>query len=117
MARFGGQVKEGDAQPAVVFGKRVAAVRLDRGWTQARLAERLRELGYALPREALARLETGKRGVSLEDVFAIAYALDVSPLHLIVPVDDAPRVIVAGGVQPADPGDLRRWVRGEEPLV
>jgi transcriptional regulator with XRE-family HTH domain len=117
MTRLGGKVKKGDEQPAAVFGRRVAAVRNDRGWTQAKLAERLRELGYALPREALARLETGKRGASLEDVLAVAYALDVSPLHLIVPVDNEPRVIVAGNVQPVDPQDLREWIRGGQPLV
>jgi transcriptional regulator with XRE-family HTH domain len=117
MARVGGKPREGDLTPERSFGLAVARTRGALGLSQQQLTEKLSELGYMLPRESLARLETGKRGASLADVLAIAYALDVSPLHLMVPIDDSARLIVVGAVQPADADDLRSWIRGEAPLL
>jgi hypothetical protein len=34
-----------------------------------------------------------------------------------VPVEQKPRIVILGGVQPADPRDMRAWVRGEDPLL
>lgn len=69
-----------------VFGRQVkdARRRLSR-MTQAELARRLRTLGFENMRQvSIARLEKpGKRGVSLDDAFAVAAAFGVSPLWLL----------------------------------
>jgi transcriptional regulator with XRE-family HTH domain len=125
VAKIGGSVKEGDQTAGEVFAGRLAEVRKARGWTQKYLAERIAERGgvglrQPLHRVRLAKLESDPekaRRVTLEEVLAISYALDVSPVYMIAPLEfDGPRLLVTGEVQAADPGDARAWFRGEEPL-
>jgi transcriptional regulator with XRE-family HTH domain len=107
--------------------RRLAEVRKARGWTQKYLAERIAErggvgLGQPLHRVRLAKLESDPekaRRVTLEEVLAISYALDVSPLYMIAPIEQfpPPRLLVTGEVQAADPEDARAWLSGEEPLL
>ncbi|WP_340540679.1 helix-turn-helix domain-containing protein [Nocardioides sp. GXZ039] len=70
--------------------------RLSGAGSQARLSERLRErVGLELDTSAVARIETGRRGVSVDELLALALALDVSPLRLLLPPtrDDTPTPI------------------------
>jgi transcriptional regulator with XRE-family HTH domain len=104
-------------RPAQVFARRVRAARESRGWTQAQLADRLREIGYPKSRETLTKLEGGRyRGVSLDDAFAIAAALGVAPVHLLVPLDDEAALEVVAGV-PVPAPLARAWIRGTLPLT
>ncbi len=121
--KVGGSQKPGDLAPGEVFAQRMREVREKKGWTLTELARRLGDLGSTLQRSTLAKIEGAEparsRRVTLEEVLLISYALDVSPLHMIVPLTDlrSPRVIVGPGYpQPADPPDLRAWLKGEEPL-
>ena len=69
----------------------------------------------------IARLEKGKRRVTIDEAFTFAYALDVAPAYLFLPVDDdvdsqsetqvsvTPNRAVAGGI-------AREWLRGNAPL-
>ena len=68
------------------------------------------------------RIETGKREkVTLEDLFELAAALDVSPLQLVVPHgDDAElkRVLVwVVGEHDFHADRVKQWVRGVQPLL
>lgn len=113
------RAKKNDAAPppSSVFGQQVRAVRTHKGWTsQQHLAERLSELsGHDIDRSAIARLETGKRGVSLDEAFAISAALEVSPLSLMLPRDPSQPVAVAPHVTVTGK-EAREWARGDEPL-
>ena len=60
------------------FGQTVLLWRLERGLTQAVLAQRA-----TLPRPNLSDIERGKREVSLKTIRALALALDVSPGILV----------------------------------
>jgi len=69
-------------------------------------------------RLTIAKIEKGERrarNTSIEELFALALALGVSPLHLVVPVDDAGKLAVTPshhvGVRHA-----RAWLRGRAPL-
>jgi transcriptional regulator with XRE-family HTH domain len=117
MARIGGKPRTGDMPPSRVFATRLPEVRKRHGWSQQRLAERLKELDYEIPRVTIAKIEKGQRLVKLDEAFAIAYALDVSPLHLLVPIENEPRVLLAGGEQPFEPQWARDWIRGYEPAI
>jgi transcriptional regulator with XRE-family HTH domain len=98
--------------PAEVFAQRVKEARTRRGWTQRQLAERLTDLDYPTDRTAVLRIETGKRAdVRLSDVFAFALALDVWPLHLIVPLEDEAPIAVTPARVVAAP-KARAWIRG-----
>ena len=117
------------------FAQRLREARTARGWTQQELVDRLGELGEPMDRTTLAKIEKGKREVRLDELVAIAAALDVAIVHLLFPI---------GGdktMQPVDEtgaplrgrekrGPLvalaprltvtqvkaRRWARGELPL-
>jgi transcriptional regulator with XRE-family HTH domain len=60
-----------------VFGERIRALRQDRGLSQERLAELA-----GVHRTYLSSLERGERNVSLDNIYAIAKALGVSPAEL-----------------------------------
>jgi transcriptional regulator with XRE-family HTH domain len=120
--RVGGRRRLGDVTPGQVFGARLREVRESRRWTQIELAARLEDLGHPVSQSKLAKIEKGATSVKYEnaadkvnlaDVLAIAYALDVCPLHLFCPVEQEPRVEIVRGRQPLDPEWLREWVRGE----
>jgi transcriptional regulator with XRE-family HTH domain len=88
--------------------------------TYVELSERLAALGRPIPVLGLRRIERGERRVDVDDLLALAKALNVSPVALLVPVDldgDAPY-----GVTPAlttTAAQARAWIsgRGDEALV
>ena len=97
--------------PSEVFRRRVREVRQAKGWTQPQLAE---ALGAELTPFAIARLESGKRGVSLDEAVALAAVLGPSLLHMLVPLENT-RVHLAP--QLAERAvDARAWIRGQRPL-
>lgn len=103
--------------PSAIVARRIRELREGRGWSAARLAERCAEAGMPqLTRSVLANLESGRRsgGVTLEEAFTLAHALDVAPIYLFLPVDATmvevtPRWAVGAGI-------AREWVRGRFPL-
>ena len=63
----------------------VRALREARRLELTHLSERLERLGQPIGVPALSRLETGKRRVDVDDLVALALALDVSPARLLLP--------------------------------
>jgi transcriptional regulator with XRE-family HTH domain len=60
------------------FGANVRGARLEREWTQERLA---REAGLAVVQ--ISRIERGKREIRLTTLLRLLHALDVSPERLL----------------------------------
>jgi len=92
------------------FGQQVRAARERRGWTQAQLVAELKKCGEPMDQATVARLETGKRGVSVDDLLLFALALGVAPLYLLLPratgpVELAPGMAVSGW-------EALAWARG-----
>jgi len=86
-------------------------------WSQEGVARRL-----GTTRQTYQATEGGSRGIGLNDLCALAFVFDVSPVTLILPqLGDAVRVpvVALGSSEPlASPG-LRRfhaWWKGEKPL-
>ncbi len=107
-----------------VVAARVKEVRTKRALTVAGLASRCAELGAPeLTAQALYKLE-GQRGrsdrrprpVTVDELLTLAVALNVSPVHLLVPVDepDADYPVIAG-VRARRFG-VRAWIRGVGPI-
>ncbi len=74
-------------------------------------------VGIPWDRSVVAKFENGRRAtVSLEEVFALAYVLDVAPVNLMTSTDlgAPPHGVVSGVVASAD--DVREWIRGRKPL-
>ena len=66
-----------------ILGERVRALRKARGWRQAELGEKI-----GLSHKAISTLESGSRGISVEKLIELAYALRVSTDYLLGITDD-----------------------------
>jgi hypothetical protein len=102
--------------PTQVVAGQVRHLRHRRGWSASDLAAKMTDAGFPWDRSLVSRLETGAReNVTLDEVLALAYVLNVAPVYLFVPSD--PRVeyqvvpVCTVGVLTA-----RQWVRGQQPL-
>jgi transcriptional regulator with XRE-family HTH domain len=63
---------------AAVFGRQFRALRERRGWTLETVASRLAGVGVSWHPATVAKVETGKRGVSLDDALALCEAANVT---------------------------------------
>jgi transcriptional regulator with XRE-family HTH domain len=98
--------------------RQVREARTRRGWSTAELARACARLGAPhITRSSLANLEGGRRSdVALQDVFVLAAALGVAPVHLMVPTDkredlDLDLYQVVGDLV-MTPTQARDWIRG-----
>jgi transcriptional regulator with XRE-family HTH domain len=112
-------------RPREVLGENVRRLRRDREWSQADLAARLTELGYPMTQAMIAKIESVRtdratndvraaRSVSVDELVALAYALDTSPTNLLVPWPSDAAVNLVRGVSISG-AKGRRWFRGWEP--
>jgi transcriptional regulator with XRE-family HTH domain len=98
--------------------RQVRELRDRRGWSADDLAAECARLGAPdLNRNVIANLESDRRTyVTADELLVLAYALDVAPVHLLVPIDvrddlDADRYRVVPDVF-LSPAQTRAWVRG-----
>jgi transcriptional regulator with XRE-family HTH domain len=111
--------------PSDAVAARVKQVRKRRDLTVADLAARCAELGAPqLTAQALYKLEGQResatrrpRPVSVDELLTLALALNVAPVHLLVPPDDsdAPYQITPA-VTATNRFVARGWIRGVGPL-
>jgi transcriptional regulator with XRE-family HTH domain len=111
--------------PGQVVARRLREARLSAGLTQEQLSRRLADdVGYRLSRVAIAEIEAGRRRVTVDDWLALAAALNVAPVHLVVPFESE-RLLDKryGYFEPAAmlrvgerlvmlPQEARSWIRG-----
>lgn len=83
----------------------IARIRGERGWEQRDLAARVATAGRGLSASVLSKIESGVRRIDVDDLVAIAAALEVSPALLILA---AP--VPAGGADRDPLPDLVRSV-------
>lgn len=89
-------------------------LRDQRGLTLKELAARCEAIGAAhLTARVLQKTETFRRHVSVNDVVAVAYALNVSPLAIFMPTDDV-QVKIAWDVD-ASAREALSWWLGHQP--
>ena len=67
----------------IAVGRNVRRLRIAAGTTQAELAERLAKRGRPIPVASIGRLENGERRVEVDDLTALAAALNVAPAELL----------------------------------
>jgi transcriptional regulator with XRE-family HTH domain len=99
----------------VTVAKNIQRVRKAQNLSLKDLAERLARHGRKIGLSSLSKIENGDRRVDVDDLIAIALALDVSPLGLLLPRGNFYEIVeVTGGV-----GSLPliwKWGRGEQSL-
>lgn len=79
---------------AETVGINVQRVRTDLGMTQNELASALANNGHPIPVSSIGRIESGHRRVEVDDLMALAIALNVSPLALLLPDARSPYDVV-----------------------
>ena len=102
---------------AQAVAENVEAVRKRRGLTQQQLASRLAELGRPMQASAVAKVESGDRRVDVDDLAALAVALNVSVARLLLPDGDENQpvfVVPAFSVPAYSAWD---WATGERSLA
>lgn len=99
-----------------VIGERLRQLRMKHGWQQQELAEELDGIGWPMDRTAVAKIETGARNVSVEDLLALAAALGVEPSALLLPRDDYADISVTP-VLNAPAWRVRAWMHGYQPVT
>ncbi len=101
--------------PSDVVRARIRQVRKQHGWSLRELSNRLEELGVHMDPPTLVRIEVGQRRVLVDQMVALAAALDVSPSYLLHPPEDVPEIELAPGLI-ADRDEYAAWLRGLTPL-
>lgn len=117
-------VKRGATAEAV--SANVRRLRVDLNLGLRGLSNRLKEVGRPLTHSAVDQIEKGTRRVDVDDLVALAVALEVSPPALLMPNVDSvgpkDRVEMTG-TDPSGPPVLIpalavwEWITGQQPIV
>lgn len=91
----------------------VRRFRETRRLTYAELSRSLERLGRPIPPLGLRRLESGDRRIDVDDLIALALALEVSPLAILLPAHAA-QLVVSGPEYSAR--RIWEWGMGQWPL-
>jgi transcriptional regulator with XRE-family HTH domain len=95
-----------------VIADRVRRLRETARLSGAGLAAEMVKLGVPWNRTTVAKLETGRReSITVQELLALALALDVPPVALLVDLTGATPARVAAGVE-LDPADALLWMIG-----
>ncbi len=111
--------QSGPVTPHHVIASRVRELRKRRGWSAERLAQEMARVGVPWERMVVTKLETGRRAsITVEELLALAYVLEVAPVHVIVPTDGDEELyrVTPAGVPQVTRSQVRHWVRGFEEL-
>ncbi|WP_327662349.1 MULTISPECIES: helix-turn-helix domain-containing protein [unclassified Streptomyces] len=85
-------------------------------WSAQDLADKCEEIGYPIPRNVIANMESGRRAtLPLVEVMVLARALRVTPIGLIYPVGYVPRVRALPYEDARPTWDALQWFTGESP--
>ncbi len=95
----------------------VRALRTARGLTLAQLSDRMTAAGRSIIPSGLGKIEQGLRSVDVDDLVALAIALQVSPNRLMLPAEARPDhdVALTEKVRQSE-DEAWRWATGERPL-
>lgn len=112
-----------------VIAKRVRTIRESAGMSQSNLADEVSELGISWKRSTVVNLETrapdsrgrgaGRDAISVQELFALAVALDVPPVWLLADPESTDLVPLATGGEreiEMQPWSALLWLVGREPL-
>lgn len=92
-------------------------LRKARGLDLADVSARLSELGHPISVSVLSKIEVGNRRIDVDDLVALALALNVSPTRLLLTADaDSETTVALTQAESTTARDAWRWARGLAPL-
>lgn len=101
-------------------GERIRQVRQRRGWTVRELASRCTDVGAShITAAVITDLETRRRSsrkITIDELLVLAHVLEVPPVLLFVPLDDAEVLEIAPGVE-LGALDAAAWVADDDVLL
>jgi transcriptional regulator with XRE-family HTH domain len=99
--------------------KNIRDIRDNKGISGPELSARLGEMNRPIPPLGIHRIESGQRRVDVDDLVAIALALDISPITLIMPKTDATydAVAITGVDRDVEARSLWNWLVAADPLT
>lgn len=100
---------------AARVAENVKMLRTERGFDLADVAHRMAELGRPLSLNGVSKVERGKRGVDVDDLVALALALDVTPNRLLLAPGVDGETLLAPAVVTSE-RSAWQWATGEHPL-
>lgn len=99
-----------------IIASQVKQMRTRRGWSAQQLADAMKATGVPWERMVVTKFETGRRqSLTVEELLALAFVLEVAPVHLLVPIDADGEYPVTPTVSAAT-DRVRAWIRGQLPI-
>jgi transcriptional regulator with XRE-family HTH domain len=108
---------KGTSENSKRFGTQMAIARSSKRLSARQLEDRVKEIGGSISRGTIAKIESGGREVTLDEVLVLSAALDVGPFVLMWPGlwDPEDEVAIAGDLRPAA-WQVAAWMAGFLPL-
>ncbi|MFC4033694.1 helix-turn-helix domain-containing protein [Streptomyces polygonati] len=104
-----------DAQLAATVAAEVRRRRKELGMSAQDLADACEQIGYPVPRNVIANMESGRRTtLPLPDVMVLAEALDTNPICLLYPVGYAETAPMLPDRDPVNTWTVLSWFTGEQ---
>lgn len=88
----------------------IVARRAELGLTAAEVADRTSRAPRTLGRSAVSELERGARRIDIDDLFAMALALEVSPIDLLTPKPSGEAITLGQRNLVLLPDQVRQWL-------
>lgn len=101
--------------PSEVLRRRVLELRNHRHWTQDEFAARMTEYGMPWWRATVAKIETGTRQVTVDELVCMALVLGVSPIALLIPEQPIEQMRLAPNTVTAS-AHAWNWMAGDQPM-
>lgn len=96
---------------STIVQENLARARKHRKYTLRELADRTAAVGYPLTHTALYAIESGTRGVDVDDLTALAAALEISPAGLLMPnASNKESRVQFAGVPEITASDAWEWI-------
>lgn len=94
----------------------IKTLRRERGMDLADVSKRMGELGQPVSVSGLSKVELGQRRVDVDELVALAIALDVSPNRLLLPGEASDDVVFLTTEAQAESSVAWKWAAGDSPL-
>jgi transcriptional regulator with XRE-family HTH domain len=101
---------------AARLAENVRALRKERGFDLADVAEKMAQFGRPLSLNGVSKIERGKRGVDVDELVALALALGVTPNRLLLTPDAGEQPVTLAPDLAVSERAAWQWATGEVPL-
>ncbi|MCB1258510.1 MAG: helix-turn-helix transcriptional regulator [Microthrixaceae bacterium] len=109
---------ESEKHTSAVVGANVRRLRTGAGMTIRDVVQNLRDIQVPMSPSGVTDIEKGRRGVTVDQLTALAIVFNVSPATLLTPhPDDPDEETMLSACIPASARDIWLWMIGEEPSM